>query len=118
MASKLHYMLVDIGANLTHPSFRNDLCEVIERAKQAGLCKIMVTGTSIKVSEEAQELAQRFPNFLFFTAGVHPHDAKEFDDHTICKLKKLCSAPGCVAVGECGLDFNRNFSPQDQQSFN
>ncbi|VBB30771.1 unnamed protein product [Acanthocheilonema viteae] len=77
----------------------------------------MVTGTSIKLSEKALELTQQFPNFLFSTAGIHPHDAKEFDDHTICKLKKLCSEPGCVAVGECGLDFNRNFSPQDQQKF-
>ncbi|CAG9531479.1 unnamed protein product [Cercopithifilaria johnstoni] len=115
MANKLRYNLIDIGANLVHPSFRNDLNEVIERAKQAGLCKIMVTGTSIKVSEEAQELAEQFPNFLFFTAGVHPHDAKGFDDHTICKLNKLCNEPGCVAIGECGLDFNRNFSQQDQQ---
>ncbi|KAM3717994.1 3'-5' ssDNA/RNA exonuclease TatD [Dirofilaria immitis] len=115
MCSKLRYKLIDIGANLGHPSFQNDLNEVIERAKQAGLCKIMVTGTSIKLSNEAKKLAQQFPNFLFFTAGIHPHDAKDFDDSTMYELKKLCNESGCVAVGECGLDFNRNFSPQDQQ---
>ncbi|MCP9259723.1 Tat-linked quality control protein TatD [Dirofilaria immitis] len=115
MCSKLRYKLIDIGANLGHPSFQNDLNEVIERAKQAGLCKIMVTGTSIKLSNEAKKLAQQFPNFLFFTAGIHPHDAKDFDDSTMYELKKLCNESGCVAVGECGLDFNRNFSPEDQQ---
>ncbi|OZC12142.1 hydrolase, TatD family [Onchocerca flexuosa] len=115
MSYKFRYKLIDIGANLGHPSFRNDLNEVIERAKQAGLCKIMITGTSVKLSKEARELARQFPNFLFFTAGIHPHDAKEFDDQTMYELKKLCNEPGCVAVGECGLDFNRNFSPQDQQ---
>ncbi|VDN03385.1 unnamed protein product [Thelazia callipaeda] len=115
MSRKLQYKLIDIGANLGHPSFRDDLCAVVERAKEAGLCKIMVTGTSVQLSKEAQKLTEQFPNFLYFTAGVHPHDAKEFDDQTICELRKLCSEPGCVAVGECGLDFNRNFSPQDQQ---
>ncbi|VDN23114.1 unnamed protein product [Gongylonema pulchrum] len=114
-STKLRYSLVDIGANLTHPSFRNDLDEVIGRAKQAGLCKIMVTGTSVKVSEEARDLAQLHPKFLYFTAGVHPHDAKEFDAQTMNQLKSLCCEQGCVAVGECGLDFNRNFSTPDQQ---
>ncbi|VDN91728.1 unnamed protein product [Brugia pahangi] len=115
MSGRCRYKLIDIGANLCHPSFRNDLNEVIERAKQSGLCKIMITGTSVELSKEARELARQFPNFLFFTAGVHPHDAKDFNNNTMYELRKLCNEPGCVAVGECGLDFNRNFSPQDQQ---
>uniref|UniRef100_A0A915PPZ1 Deoxyribonuclease TATDN1 n=1 Tax=Setaria digitata TaxID=48799 RepID=A0A915PPZ1_9BILA len=114
-SAQLRYRLVDIGANLNHPSFRSDLDQVLKRAEQAGLCKVMVTGTSVKLSKEARDLAGQFPNFLFFTAGVHPHDAKEFDDNTMQELKELCGEPTCVAVGECGLDFNRNFSPRDQQ---
>ncbi|VDK69937.1 unnamed protein product [Anisakis simplex] len=109
------YELVDIGANLTHPSFQDDLPDVLLRAKQAGLSKIMITGTSVKHSEEARDLAALHKGFLYFTAGVHPHDAKEFDADTLTALRQLQADPNCVAVGECGLDFNRNFSPQDQQ---
>uniref|UniRef100_F1L895 Deoxyribonuclease TATDN1 n=2 Tax=Ascaris suum TaxID=6253 RepID=F1L895_ASCSU len=109
------YELIDIGANLTHPSFDGDLLEVLKRSKQAGLSKIMVTGTSVKQSEEARDLVRRHSGYLYFTAGVHPHDAKEFNVNTLDALRTLCNEPDCVAVGECGLDFNRNFSPQDQQ---
>uniref|UniRef100_A0A915CAZ7 Deoxyribonuclease TATDN1 n=2 Tax=Parascaris univalens TaxID=6257 RepID=A0A915CAZ7_PARUN len=109
------YELIDIGANLTHPSFDGDLLEVLRRSKQAGLSKIMVTGTSVKHSEEARDLVRRHSGYLYFTAGVHPHDAKEFSVNTLDALRTLCNEPDCVAVGECGLDFNRNFSPQDQQ---
>lgn len=107
--------LVDIGANLTHPSFKDDLEQVIARSKQAGMVKLLITGTSEKTSEEASAMASKDPKFLYFTAGVHPHDAKDCHPDTINKLEKLCSDPQCVAVGECGLDFNRNFSPPDVQ---
>ncbi|VDM37951.1 unnamed protein product [Toxocara canis] len=109
------YELVDIGANLTHPSFKDDILAVLRRSKQAGLSKIIVTGTSVKHSEQARELAALHKGYLYFTAGVHPHDAKEFDEHTLDGLRTLQNEPNCVAVGECGLDFNRNFSPPDQQ---
>lgn len=55
----------------------------------------------------------QFNNLKFL--GVHPHDAKDWNDGTLEALKKLQENPSCVAVGECGLDFNRNFSPQDVQ---
>lgn len=109
------YELVDIGSNLGHPAFERDLEDVIARSKQAGISKIMVTGASVKHSKEAAELTRRYPGFLYFTAGVHPHDAKEFDENTISELREMCAEKHCVAVGECGLDFNRNFSPPDQQ---
>lgn len=76
----------------------------------------MVTGVSEKLSEDAAKLVENYPGFLYFTAGVHPHDAKDFNDSTsLDLLRKLASHRQCVAVGECGLDFNRNFSPQDVQ---
>ncbi|CAI2355469.1 unnamed protein product [Caenorhabditis sp. 36 PRJEB53466] len=109
------YELVDIGANLCHPSYENDLDEVLQRAKQAGVQKIMVTGTSEKNSEDCGKLVQQYPGFLYFTAGVHPHNAKDWNAGTLKTLKTLHDNPNCVAVGECGLDFNRNFSPQEVQ---
>uniref|UniRef100_A0AC34FR03 Uncharacterized protein n=1 Tax=Panagrolaimus sp. ES5 TaxID=591445 RepID=A0AC34FR03_9BILA len=109
------YELIDIGANLGHPSYKNDLNDVLERAKKAGLSKIMITGTSEELSQEAAKLVSKYPGFLYFTAGVHPHDAKDFKSSTLETLRSLASNPQCVAIGECGLDFNRNFSPQDIQ---
>ncbi|WKY12245.1 hypothetical protein Q1695_003656 [Nippostrongylus brasiliensis] len=83
------YDLVDIGANLGHPHFKDDLNDVLDRAKRAGVSKLMITGTCEKISKEAMELAETMPGFLYFTAGVHPHDAKGFDENSLNTLKSL-----------------------------
>jgi TatD DNase family protein len=101
--------LVDIGANLTHSSFRDDLPEVLERARRAGVAQIIVTGTTVEESRQASTLG--FP----FTAGVHPHHARDCGPDTIPQLRSLAENPACVAIGECGLDFNRNYSPHPDQ---
>jgi len=106
--------MIDIGANLAHESFRDDLPEVLARAEQAGVGTIVVTGTSIAGSMAAQDLAARHPQ-LYCTAGVHPHDAAHCDASTIPALKALLALPKVQAVGECGLDFNRNYSPHPSQ---
>ena len=107
--------LIDIGANLTHNSFDNDLSIVIQNAHLAGISRIIVTGTSIVESVRALELSKSYPEYLFATAGVHPHNAKEFDEHTITALQDLAKNDEIVAIGECGLDFHRNFSTQNEQ---
>uniref|UniRef100_A0A914I568 Deoxyribonuclease TATDN1 n=1 Tax=Globodera rostochiensis TaxID=31243 RepID=A0A914I568_GLORO len=111
------YKLVDIGANLSHPSFQNDYADVLNRAKKAGIIKLMITGASESITEDASRLASQEPGFLYYTAGVHPHDAKDFvEGRTLDVLRShLAENRQCVAVGECGLDFNRNFSTRDQQ---
>ncbi|CAI5451049.1 unnamed protein product [Caenorhabditis angaria] len=110
------YELVDIGANLGHPSYKDDFAAVLDRAKEAGLVKIMVTGTSEEISKQCETLVAPYSGFLYFTAGVHPHDAKDWNSTTTLQtIRNLQQNPACVAVGECGLDFNRNFSPQDVQ---
>ena len=75
----------------------------------------MVTGTSVQGSKDALRLSRLYPGTLYSTAGIHPHDAKSWDEFTNDALRDLIKSPECVAVGECGLDFNRNFSPQDVQ---
>ena len=104
--------LVDIGANLGHESFRDDLEEVLERARRAGVERIVVTGASEAESAVAQRLAARHPNRLRATAGVHPHLAREWSDASAGALRALLARPEVVAVGEAGLDFNRDFSPR------
>ena len=101
--------LVDIGANLTHSAFAADRDEVLARAREAGVTTIIVTGTTVEESREAASLG------MPFTAGVHPHHAKDCDQRTIQELKVLSENPRCVAIGECGLDFNRNYSPHPDQ---
>ena len=107
--------LIDIGANLTHDSFDADRDAVIERATQAGVCRMIITGSSVEGSRDAVELARTHPGTLFATAGVHPHHAKLFNSKTIDELAVFCDATPTVAVGECGLDYFRNFSSPAQQ---
>ena len=106
---------IDIGANLTHKSFHKDIDKVLTQAWDAGVVGMMLTGASVRGSVEAAELCCKHPERLFATAGVHPHEAKTVDDQTIPTLRELAEKPQVVAVGECGLDYNRDFSPRDQQ---
>ena len=106
--------MVDIGANLTHGAFREDLPSVLARATAAGVATIVVTGTSVEGSRAAESLAS-LHSHLYSTAGVHPHDAAHCSAETIPALRALLAHPKVVAVGECGLDFNRNYSPHPDQ---
>lgn len=106
--------LVDIGANLTHASFREDLPEVLARARQAGIGAIVATGTSVSGSRAALALAGNHAQ-VYATAGVHPHEAAHCNAESIAELRELLAHPKAVAVGECGLDFNRNYSPHPDQ---
>ena len=107
--------LVDIGVNLTHDSFDPDRDDVIRRAAQKGVARLVVTGTSVTASVKAVELAAAHPGALFATAGVHPHHAHELDAHSVEALRALLEHPSVVAVGECGLDYYRDFSPRPRQ---
>lgn len=107
--------LVDIGVNLTSKQFHADLPQVIERARGADVRYMIVTGLTAPLSQSALELARTRPTELCSTAGVHPHNARTFDRHTLGELRNLARAPEVVAIGECGLDYDRDFSPRDQQ---
>jgi len=107
--------LIDIGANLGHESFRHDLAAVLRRAREHGVTRMVVTGASREGSEEALALARAHPGVLWATAGVHPHHAAAYDAATDARLRELAGDPLVRAVGEMGLDFNRNFSPREAQ---
>jgi TatD DNase family protein len=103
--------VIDVGANLTHSSFRDDLEAVVARARGAGVSTLIVTGTSVEESREAAQIAERFD--LYSTVGIHPHHAKDFTG--VSELREIAKHPRVVAIGECGLDFNRNYSPHPAQ---
>jgi len=111
------FQLVDIGANLTHSSFSHDLAQVIQHGKQAGVAALLVTGASAEGSQAALALALQYPGYLYATAGLHPHHAHDFNADIEDLFTELLKQPQVLAAGECGLDYNRNFSPHADQCF-
>jgi TatD DNase family protein len=111
--------VIDVGVNLTNKRFDKDRTELIARAKNIGVEQLLITGTSVDESKQAlalcQHYQQQFPDTLYATAGVHPHDADNVGDDYLAQLSQLAKAPEVKAIGECGLDFNRNFSAPAQQ---
>ena len=107
--------LIDIGANLAHESFAADMDDVLAAARAVGVTQIIVTGSCDQSNQAAAELATRHPGRLYATAGVHPHHAREFDATAAARIEQLAASQAIVAVGECGLDYFRNFSPRDAQ---
>lgn len=107
--------MIDIGINLIDEQFHGNELAVLQRAKSAGVQKMILTGTSIESSSYALNMARQHPTVLYATAGVHPHDAKSYTDASTRELEKLLQQPEVIAIGECGLDFDRNYSqPNDQ----
>lgn len=107
--------MIDIGVNLTNQRFDKDRDCVILRAKDSGVSHLIVTGTNEDESLEAASLCDKYPGYLYCTAGVHPHDADNVSEDYLKTIENLANAEQVVAIGECGLDFNRNFSAPKQQ---
>lgn len=109
------HQLIDIGLNLANPAFDRDRDEVLSRARTAGVATMIITGTSVAGSQQAVALASGRAPVLYATAGVHPHEASSFDDAALAELSLIAADPAVRALGECGLDYNRNFSPRTDQ---
>ena len=107
--------LIDIGINLAHDSYDTDRAAVLSRARAAGIVQLIVTGSSLESTARAIELARAYPGELFATAGVHPHHAAEVNADTWDTLAARAGAGEVVALGECGLDYFRNYSPPAAQ---
>ncbi|GGW79261.1 TatD family hydrolase [Alteromonas halophila] len=103
----------DAGVNLTDD--RLDAEAVITDALAASVQRLCVITTHPDEWQRARELHAQFPQQICYTLGVHPHHAKDVTEADFTRLRDMISLPGVVALGECGLDFNRNFSPQDTQ---
>lgn len=111
----LKLYMIDIGLNLTEEQFAGKELDVLRRAKEAGIEKMILTGSTVEGSMLSLEMAKKHPTILYATAGVHPHAAKSYTAESTATLKDLLQQPEIIAVGECGLDFDRNYSePKDQ----
>jgi len=108
---------IDIGVNLTNKSLLADVDAVLQRAQQAGVTQMVVTGTSIAESQKAIELCERYPERLVSTCGIHPHHASDWDQDSYAHMRNMAQLDCVRAIGETGLDFNRNFSPPAAQEF-
>ncbi|MCZ6644550.1 MAG: TatD family hydrolase [Gammaproteobacteria bacterium] len=106
--------MIDIGANLLHSQFDSDREAVIERAHTAGVARILLTATDVPTSTAAIEFCATRSD-IRCTAGVHPHVAKDVQSGWTSLLSELAGSPFVKALGEMGLDYNRNFSTREQQ---
>ncbi|MCL1057091.1 TatD family hydrolase [Shewanella gelidimarina] len=106
---------MDIAVNLIGSSLEKDLHGVVEAANHVGVSSMVVIGSHIEESEQAIALCNSFSGTLYSTAGVHPHHASEWTPQSCHRIKQLSLSQCVVAIGECGLDYNRDFSPRAKQ---
>ena len=104
-SSTLNSQLVETHAHLDYPDFAVDFEDVLRRASEAGVTRILTIGTSIESSRRAIELAEKYPN-IFAVIGVHPTYAGEAPDDVMTPLRELAKSPRVVALGESGLDYH------------
>jgi TatD DNase family protein len=111
--------LIDIGVNLSNNRFNKDLDHVIERALACNIKQLVLTGTSVEETQKViaicDSLKNKHPDTVYATAGIHPHDADEINSEKLALLSTLADSDSVVAIGETGLDFNRNFSSTANQ---
>ena len=104
----------DSHCHLDDRSYDKDRQQVLERARQAGVTKIMSVGVDLQSSRKAVRMAEQLDG-CYAAVGMHPHDAKQCSDEVLEQLKALTRQPGVHAWGEIGLDFNRMYSPRPVQ---
>mmetsp|Transcript_3352 Transcript_3352/g.10171 ORF Transcript_3352/g.10171 Transcript_3352/m.10171 type:complete len:273 (-) Transcript_3352:192-1010(-) len=114
--------LVDVGANLQSRGKYDDVARQLRRAALAGVSRVVLTGCDVAGADAGRACCERWAAAdepsglkLAFTAGVHPHDAKDWTGETSDAIEALAAHPACVSLGECGLDYDRMFSPRDVQ---
>jgi TatD DNase family protein len=109
-------MLIDSHAHIQGKEYADEVEAVIDRAREAGVEKIVVVGGAGDMSSntDALALAESFPN-VYATVGMHPHDAKDVGENEVNRLRQLAAAPKVIAIGETGLDYYYDHSPREVQ---
>jgi len=103
--SPLNSQLVETHAHLDYPDFATDFDDVLRRANEAGVTRIITIGTSIESSRRAVELAEKYPS-VYAVIGVHPTNAEQAGEDVITPLRELAKSPRVVGIGETGLDYH------------
>lgn len=107
-------MLTDTHCHLDFDWFDNDREQVINRAREVGLTRLLNPGITLDSSKKAITLANKFPE-VYAAVGVHPNDGLTWHDRSLPQLRELISHPKVVAIGEIGLDYYRDLTPKDVQ---
>ena len=102
--------LIDSHCHLDYPDFADELDAVVERAHAAGVERMVTIGTRMDKAARLVQIAERYPG-VFFTVGVHPHEAANAADEDFAKMREIAKHPKCVGIGEAGLDYHYNFAP-------
>lgn len=110
------FPIFDSHCHLDAADFEPDRAEVIARARAAGVTAAIVPATDLPSSEKTVALVAATTEIETYGAvGIHPHEAKAFDDAAMAELEALSREARVIAIGETGLDFHYNFSPPEVQ---
>ena len=109
--------LIDIGANLTHPELYNQLDKIVKNLKTADIKKVIITSSNLGDTKTALDIINLYPDLFYTTVGFHPHNAKDFSLEDIDKIHEYGKDKKIVAIGECGLDYYREYSTKEQQIY-
>ena len=109
--------LIDIGANLTHPQLHNQIDKVVENMKIQNISKAIITSSNLKDTKTALDIINLYPEIFYTTVGFHPHNAKDFTHEKINLIMEYSKNKKILAIGECGLDYYREYSTQQEQLF-
>lgn len=104
----------DAGVNLFSPQFTGQEVAIVDEAQAAGVERLLLISSELSESQRNLAFRQQY-SYCYTTAGAHPHQAAQVSSDWLASLQQLALQPGVVAIGECGLDFNRDFSPRQQQ---
>ena len=113
--------LIDIGANLTHPELYNQLDRIVNNLRAENIEKVIITSSNVSDTHTALKIIDLYPNLFYTTVGFHPHNAKDFSSVALEEINDLLSKDNGIdridAIGECGLDFYREYSTKEQQKY-
>ena len=109
--------LIDIGANLTHPELYNQLDKIVENIQSAHIKKVIITSSNLEDTKTALNIINLYPDLFYTTVGFHPHNAKDFSSDDVDKIYDYGEDKNIVAIGECGLDYYREYSTKEQQIY-
>lgn len=108
--------MIDIGVNINHKDYLNDLENTLQECQEAGVEGMICIASDLKESQQIQRLCENHQQ-MWFTLGCHPHQAKTWGKSSQANLNDLIATKRPVAIGETGLDFNRNYSSRAEQIY-
>ena len=109
--------LIDIGANLSHPQLYDQLEKIVNNIISSETQSVIITSSNLEDTIIALDIINKYPDLFHTTVGYHPHNAKDFKSEHFDLIDNYCKQKEIVAIGECGLDYYREYSSVDEQMF-